>query len=127
MDDNSFSNSLLALHAQIHELIQGVGGDKLASVLDALSKLEDEEKKQILEGFHKVTSYLLTAKSELSRKEMIESLCNELLREFTLKPISSTPRLEVLPGGRDVIKQISEPISLDKARKQRDSENSPLN
>lgn len=127
MDSGSFSSSLLSIQLQLRTLLEDVGGEEAAALLDGLTKLSLGERKIAVSLFTSVVQRLsateaprLSAVAEQALKEFEENLYRDLLEALANNPqapVNQESRLAVLNGGRGVSK--SPVIDLAHARKLR--------
>ncbi len=66
-----FTKSLLSLQLQLQTLLEGVGGDETAGLLDVLAKMSDTERALIIPVLTKTLSRLLESGNRLQTNEDI--------------------------------------------------------
>jgi hypothetical protein len=107
-----FTKSLMSLQLQLQTLMEGVGGDHTASLLDNLARLSDSERAAIIPLISKVIAQvangdkrLLSAKDE-ELKDFEDSLYESVLAALgngsnTVEPARElNPKLAVVSGGK---------------------------
>jgi hypothetical protein len=107
-----FTKSLLSLQLQLQTLLEGVGGDTTASLLDNLARLSDTERAAIIPLITKVIAKvvdgdkrLLSAKDE-ELKDFEDSLFESVLAALgntaaNTEPLREpSPKLAVVSGGK---------------------------
>jgi hypothetical protein len=135
-----FTKSLLSLQLQLQTLLEGVGGEDSAGLLDALAKLSDTERAVVIPALTKSVLRVLSGEKRLQSQSdlAMEDFENELFESVlsamgdaggeTPSPTrEASKKLAVVPGGKvdsDVVKfkkpvRISSPIDLSKARENR--------
>lgn len=143
-----FTKSLLSLQLQLQTLLEGVGGEETAGLLDGLAQLSETERALVIprltrtiQEIAKSDKRLISEKDrELKNFEdsLFEGVMEALKHEPETKgaPTESGPKLAVLSGGkgsRDRTSQFKKPvriptlIDLAKARESRKNrmDNSP--
>jgi hypothetical protein len=108
----NFTRNLLSLQLQLQTLLEGVGGEGTASLLDGLSQLSETERKRIIPLLSRVVSRVLRGDKRLSSTEdkelqnfedalfdSIMSALGQSSNDDTVTP-ESERKLEVVPGGR---------------------------
>jgi hypothetical protein len=119
MSSGYFSLSFRSLRAQLDTLLDGVGGVETMTLLDELSKLEDPERKALLNAFLSVARELTEvgdaspeSASDSDETNLAIKICDEILKE--LQPeVMRKSHLQVVPGGRHSVQQ-SNVIRLDR-------------
>ena len=142
-----FTKSLLSVQLQIQTLLEGVGGDDSASLLDALAKLNDSERALVIPVLTKVILRVasgvqrLQTKTDIEMQEFENSLFESVLSAMDAAVATQTPnrepgkKLAVVPGGKAASEvtafkrpvRISSLIDLAKARENRKRMGSPKN
>lgn len=134
-----FTRNLLSLQLQLQTLLEGVGGEGTASLLDGLAQLSESERKRIIPLLSRVVGQIVKGDKRLISaedkeiKEFENSLFESIM--FSLGTSANDDRvdpetakkLEVFPGGKPkqgavVMKKSSEKrsiIDLAKARENR--------
>lgn len=119
MSSGYFSLSFRSLKAQLDNLLDGVGGVETMTLLDELSKLEDPERKALLNAFLSVARELTeghdaTAEnsSDSDETNLAIKICDEILKELQPDVIRKS-HLQVVPGGRHPVQQ-SKVIRIDR-------------
>lgn len=107
-----FTKSLISLQMQLQTLLEGVGGEETAGLLDGLAKLSETERSLVIPLITKaINAIALGDKRVMSAKdkelkEFEDSLFNDVLAAIEKPPLSSGatketgPRLAVVPGGK---------------------------
>jgi hypothetical protein len=136
-----FTKSLLGLQLQLQTLLEGVGGEGTATLLDALAKLSEAERAAIIPLFTKLVhrvadgSQRLFSDEENALKEFEDSLFESVLSAIGGQSNHGNPaderegskRLAVVSGGKPTSERsifrkpvrISSTIDLAKARESR--------
>jgi hypothetical protein len=134
-----FTKSLLSLQLQLQTLLEGVGGEETAGLLDALAKLSETERSIVIPVLSKVISRIASGEQRLQTQDDIQlqefenSLFESVLSamgEAVGEPQSSREnarKLAVVPGGKTSSDnltfrkpvRISSLIDLSKARESR--------
>jgi hypothetical protein len=134
-----FTRNLLSLQLQLQTLLEGVGGEGTASLLDGLAQLSDSERKRIIPLLSRVVSRVLKGEKRLMTAEDKElqdfedSLFQGILASMGQSAnddqvdLKNEKKLEVLSGGKPTGRQtinrkpIKAPslIDLAKARESR--------
>lgn len=136
-----FTKSLLSLQIQLQTLLEGVGGNETAGLLDGLAQLSESERAVVIprltrtiQEIVKSDKRLLTERDhELKNFEdsLFEGVMDALKGESDQLSSGATgsPKLEVVPGGRIEARRrvvsmkkpvrIPTPIDLGKARETR--------
>ena len=108
----NFTRNLLSLQLQLQTLLEGVGGEGTASLLDGLSQLSETERKRIIPLLSRVVSRVLKGDKRLSSTEdkELQSFEDSLFDSIMValgqssnddQIISDADRkLEVVPGGK---------------------------
>lgn len=107
-----FTKSLISLQMQLQTLLEGVGGEETAGLLDGLAKLSETERSLIVPLITKVINTIahgdkrvMSAKDK-ELKEFEDALFNDVLAALEKPQSSHTPskeagpRLAVVPGGK---------------------------
>jgi hypothetical protein len=108
----NFTRNLLSLQLQLQTLLEGVGGEGTASLLDGLSQLSETERKRIIPLLSRVINKVLRGDKRLSSAEdkelqnfedalfdSIMSALGQSSNEDRIIP-ESERKLEIVPGGR---------------------------
>ena len=107
-----FTKSLLSLQLQLKTLLEGVGGDDTASLLDALGQLSDSERKLVVPLISKVIKRIASGDQRVisdedkDMKEFEDSLFDSVLEAFgntaNEADLVKEPdhKLAVVPGGK---------------------------
>ncbi len=108
----NFTRNLLSLQLQLQTLLEGVGGEGTASLLDGLSQLSETERKRIIPLLSRVVNKVLKGDKRLSSTEdkdlqnfedslfdSIVSALGDSSNDDRIIP-ESERKLEMLPGGR---------------------------
>jgi len=143
-----FTKSLLSLQMQLQTLLEGVGGEETAGLLDGLAQLSETERSLVIPRLTKtISEFVKSDKRIMSNKDrelkdfedsLFEGVMEALKHEPGVKPVASTngPKLAVVDGGKsrsDRSSQFKKPvriptlIDLAKARESRRNrvDNSP--
>lgn len=109
----NFTRNLLSLQLQLQTLLEGVGGEGTASLLDGLSQLSETERKRIIPLLSRVVTRVLRGDKRLSSTEdkelqnfedaLFDSIISALGQSSNDDRVSpeSERKLEVVPGGRN--------------------------
>ncbi len=108
----NFTRNLLSLQLQLQTLLEGVGGEGTASLLDGLSQLSETERKRIIPLLSRVVGRVLKGDKRLSSSEdkdlqnfedslfdSIMSALGQSANDDRVLP-EAERKLEILPGGR---------------------------
>lgn len=134
-----FTRNFLSLQLQLQTLMEGVGGEGTASLLDSLAQLGDLERRRIVPLLSRVVARIAQSDKRIfsdedrSMHQFEEALYDSLVSSlgFTANddevPSSGSRKLEVVPGGKlqsaavTVRKAVKSPslIDLAKARESR--------
>jgi hypothetical protein len=111
----NFTRNLLSLQLQLQTLLEGVGGEGTASLLDGLSQLSESERKRILPILSRVVGKVLKGEKRLSSAEdrdlqnFEDSLFDSIMlalgqsaNDDQIEEGAVSRKLEIVPGGRDV-------------------------
>lgn len=108
----NFTRNLLSLQLQLQTLLEGVGGEGTASLLDGLSQLSETERKRIIPVLSRVVNRILKGDKRVSSTEDKElqnfedSLFDSIMMALgqssndDLIPPESERKLEIVPGGK---------------------------
>ena len=132
-NNNRFSANFFSLQLQLKTLLEDAGGDDALALLDTLTNLNKSEQKVALKLFSKVIQRVtsgpirLETEGDLALKEFEDNLYEDLvaaIEEQTREErIATTPKIEVLSGGRELKPANQEPkkspIDIASARKKR--------
>lgn len=139
-----FTKSLMSLQLQLQTLLEGVGGDETAGLLDALAKMSDTERSLVIPELTKVINRVVDGSNRVQSQEDIQmqdfenSLFESVLSamgDASAEPNSITvekpaKKLAVFSGGKSsealaFRKPVRIPalIDLSKARETRKSRN----
>lgn len=112
----NFTRNLLSLQLQLQTLLEGVGGEGTASLLDGLSQLSESERKRILPILSRVVAKILKGDKRLSSAEDRElqnfedSLFDSIMlalgqsaNDDLIEEGAVSRKLEILPGGKDEV------------------------
>lgn len=141
-----FTKNLLSLQMQLQTLLEGVGGEETAGLLDGLAKLSETERSILIPLVTRVINkvvmgeHRLMSEKDKELKEFEDSLFEGVLaalQEPDTTKVSTkekSPRLAVVPGGKSPKQplQLKKPvriptlIDLTKARESRRNERSEL-
>jgi hypothetical protein len=117
-----FTKNLLSLQMQLQTLLEGVGGEETAGLLDGLAKLSETERSILIPLVTRVINkvvmgeHRLMSEKDKELKEFEDSLFEGVLAALQQPeaPNGSTkeksPRLAVVPGGRSP----KQPLTLKK-------------
>lgn len=107
-----FTRNLLSLQLQLQTLLEGVGGEGTASLLDGLAQLSESERKQIIPLLSRVVGQIVKGDKRLISaedkeiKDFEESLFQSIMcslgtsaNDDRLDP-EAAKKLEVLSGGK---------------------------
>lgn len=125
--EGNFSNNLLSLQLQLKTLLDGAGGEDTIAFLDLLSNLYRSEQKASLALFSKVLRRIINgdkrflAPQDQSAKKFEEELYRDILEAIQDNREPESKRLSVVKGGRFLNRPEKAPISLEEARKARQS------
>jgi hypothetical protein len=110
----NFTRNLLSLQLQLQTLLEGVGGEGTASLLDGLSQLSESERKRILPILSRVIGRVIKGDKRLSSAEdrELQDLEDSLFDSIMLALGQSANddevevgtidrKLAILPGGKD--------------------------
>lgn len=115
----NFTRNLLSLQLQLQTLLEGVGGEGTASLLDGLSQLSETERKRIIPLLSRVVTKVLKSDKRLSTSEdhdlqnfedsLFDSIMIALGQSSNDDQIDPTAnrKLEVVPGGKRLSNQTS--------------------
>lgn len=107
-----FTRNLLSLQLQLQTLLEGVGGEGTASLLDGLAQLSDSERKRIIPILSRVVAKVLKGEKrlvsaeDLEMRDFEESLFQGIMASIgqsaneDVVPSNAEKRLEVVPGGK---------------------------
>jgi hypothetical protein len=107
-----FTKSLLSLQLQLQTLLEGVGGEGTASLLDGIAKLSETERSVVIPVISQVINRLVTSEQRLASEEdkrlkefedsLFESVMSAISTENEGKPANSdnSKKLAIVPGGR---------------------------
>jgi hypothetical protein len=107
-----FTKSLLSLQLQLQTLLEGVGGDSTASLLDHLARLSDTERAAVIPLITKVIAKVVAGDKRLvsaedkELKDFEDSLFESVLAALgnstaSAEPLREAgPKLAVVSGGR---------------------------
>jgi hypothetical protein len=108
-----FTKSLLSLQLQLQTLLEGVGGDETAGLLDALAKLSDSERALVIPMLTRVINRLVESGTRLQSSEDLQMQDFEnSLYESVLSAMGdvvgtdagakekSQAKLAIVPGGK---------------------------
>ncbi|MFN4896492.1 MAG: hypothetical protein ACK5GN_02355 [Pseudomonadota bacterium] len=135
----NFTRNLLSLQLQLQTLLEGVGGEGTASLLDGLAQLSESERKRIIPLLSRVVGKVLKGEKRLSSAEdqelqnfedsLFDSIMAALGQSANDDRVTpeSERKLEIVPGGRKELgaslrgKPVKVPslIDLAKARESR--------
>jgi hypothetical protein len=119
-----FTKSLLSLQLQLQTLLEGVGGEGTASLLDGLAKLSETERALVIPVISQVIGRIVNGEQRLASeedkhlKEFEDSLFESVLsamggaqKEIPAnsdegKP-ESTKKLAVVPGGKSPAERVT--------------------
>ena len=108
-----FTKNLLSLQLQLQTLMEGVGGDSTASLLDGLAKLTESERAVVIplitRAIHNISGQENRLMSEKDKhlKDFEDSLFNGVIaalnkpREESRQDSERAPKLSVVSGGID--------------------------
>jgi hypothetical protein len=108
----NFTRNLLSLQLQLQTLLEGVGGEGTASLLDGLSQLSETERKRIIPLLSRVVSRVLKGDKRLSSSEdkelqnfedaLFDSIMAALGQSSNDDRVSpeADRKLEIVPGGK---------------------------
>ncbi len=137
-----FTKSLLSLQLQLQTLLEGVGGEETAGLLDGLAQLSEAERSVVIPRLTRTIKELarsdkrLMSDKDKEMKEFEDSLFDGVMEAIKHEPkerpgtSDSGPKLAVLSGGkskRDTTGHFKKPvriptlIDLAKARENRKS------
>lgn len=136
-----FTKSLLSLQLQLKTLLEGVGGEGTASLLDSVAQLSESERARIIPIFSRVISKVVKGDKRLMtdhdkymkefEDSLFESISSALGHSANNDEVvrNTDYKLEVVPGGKSkrsaltYKKGVKNPslIDLAKAREQRRS------
>lgn len=135
-DGGDFTRNLVSLRLQLNTLLEDVGGDEAAGLMDALTKLTPSEKKVLIPSLTNVVNKLvenenrLASKNDVELKEFEESLYESVMdavqTEANKADFAESKKLSVVDGGKVTVTKkntrpvkISTLIDLAKARDER--------
>ena len=107
-----FTKSLLSLQLQLQTLLEGVGGEGTASLLDGIAKLSETERSVVIPVISQVINRLVTGEQRLASEEdkrlkefedsLFESVMSAISTDSESKPANSdnSKKLAILPGGK---------------------------
>ena len=115
-----FTKSLLSLQLQLQTLLEGVGGDETAGLLDVLAKLNDSERAVIIPILTRVINRLMESGSRIQSQEdlQMQDFENSLYESVLSAMGDSSPegaadsgqkKLAVVKGGKN-----QDPLSFKK-------------
>lgn len=108
----NFTRNLLSLQLQLQTLLEGVGGEGTASLLDGLSQLSDAERKRIIPLLSRVVTRVVKGEKRLASAEdkelqnfedsLFDSIMAALGQSSNDDLVESTSerKLEMVPGGK---------------------------
>ena len=135
-----FTKSLLSLQMQLRTLLEGVGGEETAGLLDGLAQLSEAERSIVIPRLTRTIQEItksdkrLMSEKDKEMKEFEDSLFEGVMEALKHEPAEKTatpeggPKLAVLSGGKsasDRTNQFKKPvriptlIDLAKARESR--------
>lgn len=94
MGKGIFTGSLAALQLHIRSLLDGVGGEDTAQLLDMIATLEESEQKIVVSAFLSVMQRILTGEERLmtaddaASKKFVDNLFDEIIGVFRSKHLS---------------------------------------
>jgi len=110
----NFTRNLLSLQLQLQTLLEGVGGEGTASLLDGLSQLSETERKRVIPILSRVVNRILKGEKRVSSAEDKElqnfedSLFDSIIaalgqssNDDRVEVSSGERKLEIVPGGKD--------------------------
>jgi hypothetical protein len=135
----NFTRNLLSLQLQLQTLLEGVGGEGTASLLDGLSQLSETERKRIIPLLSRVVTRVLKGEKRVASAEdkdmqnfedaLFDSIMSALGQSSNDDRIipESERKLEIVPGGKKELGQsartrpvkVPSLIDLAKARENR--------
>jgi len=135
----NFTRNLLSLQLQLQTLLEGVGGEGTASLLDRLAQLNESERKRIIPLLSRVVGRILQGDKRMVSAEdkelqdfedsLFDSIMSALGQSANDDRVEAAPdrKLEIVPGGKIEIplagrrKPVKVPslIDLAKAREHR--------
>jgi len=107
-----FTKSLLSLQLQLQTLLEGVGGEETAGLLDGLAKLTDAERSAVIPKITKTINELiqsdkrLVSEKDRELKRFEDSLFDGVLEALqqqsnaAVAKKETSPKLAVVPGGK---------------------------
>jgi hypothetical protein len=107
-----FTKSLLSLQMQLQTLLEGVGGQETAGLLDGLAQLSETERSVVIPKLtKKINEIVKSDKRLISDKDremkefedtLFEGVMEALTHEPRVKPTTAetAPKLAVVPGGK---------------------------
>ncbi len=107
-----FTKSLLSLQLQLQTLLEGVGGEETAGLLDGLAKLTDAERSAVIPKITKTindiiqSEHRLMSEKDVELKRFEDSLFDGVLEalqqqsNIAVAKKEVSPRLAVVPGGK---------------------------
>ena len=108
----SFTRNLLSLQLQLQTLLEGVGGEGTASLLDGLSQLSETERKRVIPLLSRVVSRVIKGDKRVASSEdkdlqnfedsLFDSIVAALGHSANEDEVdtSTDRKLEVFPGGK---------------------------
>jgi hypothetical protein len=122
-----FTKSLLSLQLQLQTILEGVGGEEAAGLMDALAKLSNTERATVIPMLTRIIARLVTehdrvlGKEEQELKEFENALFESVLSAVqgnggsdvvALNEDEGRSKLAVLPGGKGPIVAKTKPVRL---------------
>lgn len=107
-----FTKSLLSLQMQLHTLLEGVGGEETAGLLDGLAKLSETERSLVVPRLTQTINQIaksdrrLMSDKDRELKHFEDSLFDGVMEALKLEPQAKTteteksPKLAVVAGGK---------------------------
>jgi hypothetical protein len=141
-----FTKSLLSLQMQLQTLLEGVGGEETAGLLDGLAQLSEAERSLVIPRLTRTIKEIVRSDKRLMsdrdrelkdfEDSLFDGVMEALKHEPGVTPTETGPKLAVVPGGKsknDRSVQFKKPvriptlIDLAKARESRRNrmDNSP--
>jgi hypothetical protein len=108
----NFTRNLLSLQLQLQTLLEGVGGEGTASLLDRLAQLNDSERKRIIPLLSRVVGRILQGDKRMVSAEdkelqefedsLFDSIMSALGQSANDDRVEANPerKLEIVPGGK---------------------------
>jgi hypothetical protein len=122
-----FTKSLLSLQMQLQTLLEGVGGEETAGLLDGLAQLSEAERSVVIPRLTQTIKDIVKSdKRVMSEKDhemksfedsLFEGVMEALQHEPGMKPATAetAPKLAVVPGGKrqsDGAVQVKKPVRI---------------